>query len=190
MNAAKQSAWGFCLLIILSCSGWYYASSSSPEKLDDHTLSKIPDSIIKGLKVWQFDSKGALAHFLESPQAKHIPENNTYIFDTPHIVLSQENESNWDIHSQKALALDKGKQINLVGNVIIHQGKGLKNSESTLKTEELIYFPEQKFATTTLAVMFEQPGSIIHSQGMNAYLDEKRVELLNKAHATYEPNHV
>ncbi|WP_419420882.1 LPS export ABC transporter periplasmic protein LptC [Legionella sp. D16C41] len=188
MNAAKQSAWIFCLLIVLSCSGWYFASSPKGEKLDTATLAKTPDSIAIGLKVQQFDSKGALAHSLESPQAKHIPEKDIYIFATPHIVLKQENEPNWDIHAQKALAFEKGKQINLRGNVVIHQEKGLKSPESTLKTEELTYFPEQKFATTNLAVIFRQPGSVIHSEGMNAYLDQKRVELLNNAHATYEPN--
>jgi lipopolysaccharide export system protein LptC len=190
MNAAKQSAWGFFLLMVLSCSGWYFASSSSVIKLDDNTLAKTPDSIATGIKVWQFNAKGTLAHVLESPKAKHIPEKNTYFFDFPHIILSQEkDEPTWDIRAEKAIALSKGKQITLIGNVIIHQEKSIKSPESTLKTEELAYFPEKKFATTTRAVIFEQPGSTIHSQGMNAYLEQKRVELLNKARATYEPNH-
>ncbi|WP_196211486.1 LPS export ABC transporter periplasmic protein LptC, partial [Legionella pneumophila] len=34
---------------------------------------------------------------------------------------------------------------------------------------------------------FEQPGNIIQSTGMNAYLDEKRVELLHKARGSYDP---
>ena len=190
MNAAKQSVWGFFLLIALSCFGWYFASSSSAIKLDDNALAKMPDSVVTGIKVRQFDTKGTLAHFLESPQAKHVPEKNTYFFDSPHIILTQnDNEPKWDIQSEKALALDKGKQITFIGHVIVHQDKGIKSPESTLKTEELVYFPEQKFATTTLAVIFEQPGSVIHSQGMKAYLDQKRVELLNKAQAIYEPNH-
>ncbi|MDP1602434.1 MAG: LPS export ABC transporter periplasmic protein LptC [Legionella sp.] len=189
MNAAKQATWLFFAMIALACSGWYFASRDTVVKLDEQTLATTADSVVIGLTVRQFDAKGSLANFLESPEMQHIPEKNTNLFKSPHIVLAQENQPAWDIRSEKAQSINKGEQITFIKKVIIHQGKDAHTEDSTFKTEELTYFPKQKFATTALAIVFEQAGSIVHSTGMNAYLNDKHIELLGKAHATYQPKH-
>ena len=189
MNAAKQATWMFFLMIALACSGWYFASSTAIVKLDADTLANTADSIVIGLTVRQYTVTGSLANFLESPEMQHIPDKNTHLFKSPHIILNQENQPSWDIRSLKAESINKGDQITFIKKVVIHQDKSEKNQESTFKTEQLLYFPKQKFATTKRAITFEQPGSTVHSKGMNAYLEDKRVELLNKAHAIYLPNH-
>jgi lipopolysaccharide export system protein LptC len=189
MNAAKQATWLFFAMIALACSGWYFASTEAVTKLDEKTLATTADSVVMGLTVRQFDTKGTLANFLESPEMQHIPEKNTNLFKSPHIILAQENQPAWDIRSETAHSINKGDQITFIKKVIIHQGKDEHTQESTFKTEELTYFPKQKFATTARAIVFEQPGSIVYSTGMNAYLQDKHIELLGKAHATYEPKH-
>lgn len=189
MNAAKQAAWLFCTMIALACSGWYFASSPAVMKLDEKTLLGMPDSIVTGLTVRQFSPEGTLANFLETPEMESIPQKNTHLLKSPHIILNQKDQQGWDIRSEKAESINRGQQITFINQVVIHQNKGLHNQESTFRTEELTYFPKKKFATTALAIIFEQPGSIVHSTGMNAYLEDKRVELLSKTRATYEPSH-
>lgn len=189
MNAAKQAIWLFFTMIALACSGWYFAISPLIVKLDDQTLANTADSVVSNLTVRQFDAEGMLVNFLESPEMQHVPDKNTNLFKSPHIILKQENQTSWDIRSKKAQSINKGEQITLVENVIIHQDKSEHTQESTFKTEELTYFPKQKLASTALAVVFEQAGSIVHAIGMKAYLEDKHVELLSKARATYEPNH-
>lgn len=189
MNAARQAIWLFSLMIVLACSGWYFATSTSKAKLDDETLANTADSIVLGLTIRQFTATGSLANFLESAEMQHIPDQDMNLFTSPHIVVSQDNQAAWDIRSKNARSINKGEKITFIQNVVIHQDGNEKTQESTLKTEELVYFPKQKFATTALAVIFEQPGSTIHSIGMNAYLEDKHVELLGKARAIYKPNH-
>lgn len=189
MNAAKQATWLFCLMITLACSGWYFAISTTKVKLDDETLANTADSIVLGLTIRQFSTNGLLANFLESREMQHIPDKDINLFTSPHIIVSQENQAAWDIRSDKAQSINKGEKITFIKDVVIHQDKSEKAQESTFKTEELVYFPKQKFASTALAVVFEQPGSTIHSTGMNAYLEDKHVELLGKTRAIYKPNH-
>lgn len=188
MNAAKQAAWLFCLLIVLAGSGWYFASSSSVKKLDDKTLSQSADTVITNLTVRRFDEQGKLINYLKTPQLQHIPAENTNLLKTPDIMVVQPGQPAWQIRSDHARAIHGGETIIFIKNVVIHQNKGEHSQESTMKTEELTYFPKEKLATTELAVSFEQPGSIVHSQGMKAYLADKRVQL-SRAHATYEPKH-
>jgi len=189
MNAAKQAAWLFCAMIALACSGWYFASTPVLVRMDEQTLANTPDYVINGFVVRQFDANGVLINFMESPELQHIPNQDANLIKAPHIIVKQDNQPAWDIRSMLAKAVNRGDSITFTKQVVIHQDKGDNTQASTFKTEELVYFPKKKYATTAAAVMFEQPGSIVHATGMNAWLEDKHVELLGKTRATYEPNH-
>lgn len=189
MNAAKQAAWLFFVMIILACSGWYFASTDEVVKLDPLTLAQTPDYIIKNLAVRQFNSEGQLVNYLSTPEMISIPNDNTHWLKQPSIILNQEGQTPWKITSEKAQSINRGEKITFLKQVIIHQDKGKHNQESTFKSEALIYFPKKKYATTEKAITFEQAGSVIHAIGMNANLATKHVQLLNKTQASFEPNH-
>ncbi len=187
MNAAKQIIWLFFTLITLACSGWYYSHSSLITRLDRETLANSVEMTVSHLKVRQFNTDGMLVNRLTTPIMQHIQNGDVYLFQKPHILVSQEEQPPWDIRSNNGKSVEGGKRITFSGNVIVHQKQGNKTQESTLKTEEVIYFPNEKKASTDLLVTYEQPGNIIQSKGMNAYLDEKRVELLHQARGSYVP---
>lgn len=187
MNAAKQAAWLFMVLIALACSGWYFASSKPALRLDDNTLSTTPDAIIQRLTVRQFDAQGKLINYLKTPLVHHIPAEDTHWFKNPYIIITQEDQSAWEIHSRQATSIHGGEEVTFKQQVVIHQGQS-ERPDSTLKTEEVTYFPKRKYATTQHEVLFQQAGNVVQSTGMNAYLEEKRVQLLSKARGTYDPN--
>jgi len=189
MNASKQAAWLFLTLIALACSGWYFASEPPVIKLDTKTLSKTTDATVSHLTVRQYNAEGQLANSIQTPLMQHIPLNNTHVFQSPHIIIAQQDQPAWEINAQQATSLRGGEEITFIKDVVIHQAKNERTQESTLKTEEITYFPKDKFASTQKDVTFEQPGNIVHATGMKAYLAQKRVQLLGRARGTYEPNH-
>ncbi|TAL64102.1 MAG: LPS export ABC transporter periplasmic protein LptC [Legionella sp.] len=187
MNTAKQAIWLFFSLILLACSGWYFAKHENTLKLDSHTLSKTIDTTVSQLTVKQFNTDGVLANYLTTPIMHHIPKGDIHLLESPHILIAQEDKPYWEIHSKKAKSFGGGKKIIFMQEVVVHQNPGDKTQESTMKTEEVTYYPKKKKATTHLLVTYEQPGNFIQSTGMNAYLDEKRVELLHQARGSYAP---
>ncbi|MCL5272814.1 MAG: LPS export ABC transporter periplasmic protein LptC [Gammaproteobacteria bacterium] len=187
MNAAKQALWLLLTFIVLAGSGWYLSNSKKIATLDNDALSTSIDTTVNHLTVRQFDNKGSLINLLTTPLMEHIPKEDTHLLKAPHIIIKQDDQPAWEINSIKAKSIDGGARITFIEQVVVHQNPGDKTQESTLKTEEVTYFPKEKRATTNLFVTFEQPGNIIQSTGMNAYLDEKRVELLHKARGSYEP---
>lgn len=189
MNAVKQSIWMFITLLCLACSGWYFASNETLLQLDDKTLDNTVDVIIHHLIVNQYDEEGRLTHYLKTPLMEHTPLNNTHHLKQPHIIVSPPNKQAWDIKAMRATALYNGKQITFNEQVIIHQDASEHTHASHLKTEEITYFPESKFATTLKQIEFTQQGSIVTAIGMNAFLDENRVQLLNHAQGIYVPTH-
>lgn len=187
MNASKQALGLFFTLVALACSGWYFASSQpSLIRLDEKALSREADGIILDLTVSRYDESGKLASYLQTSRLEHIPQNETHFLQSPRIVIEEPNQPAWEITASQARAFHKGEKIIFTHHVVIHQAKSETTQESTITTEKLVYFPKKKLATTEQAVRFEQPGSVVYSQGMKAYLADKRVEL-SKARATYEP---
>lgn len=189
MNATRQAMWMFLALISLASSAWYFASPTPIIRLDDQSLSMTTDTIIHHLTVQQFDTDGRRIHYLQTPLMRHIPSNNTHQLKTPHIIVIQQNQPAWDIQAKNATALYGGKQITFNDNVVVYQKKEGDNQETTLKTEEITYFPNDKLATTHKDITFIQAGNLVQSTGMTAYLAENRVKLLNNARGTYESNH-
>lgn len=187
MNAAKQALWLFLSLIGLAGSGWYFASIPAPTQLDETTLSQTADFMVQNLSVRQFNQAGSVAKYLESPEMHHIPYEDTHFFQNPHIIVRQEDNSQWDIRSHTAKSLHQAQQIVFNHNVVLQQSKPNNLDFSLFKTEELTYLSKQQYAYTHLPVSFVQNGTVIHSTGMQAYLAEKHVVLLNKAQAIYTP---
>lgn len=185
MNPSQQGVWVFFLLLALAGTGFYYASSSSRQ--GTRMLNQTSDLIISNLSVKQFNEEGQLVHWLKSPKVWHSPESDTHFFKYPVLALKESNQEAWNITAKLAKADKKGQQVTFLQQVIVQQNKNQKGESSTLKTEELTYLPKDKLAQSNTAVSFEQEGSVVHSNGMKAFLEEKRIVLLSKARATFEP---
>ncbi len=187
MNLTKQALGLILSIILLAYCGWYFAHLNSLPLLDNDTLATTVDTTITDLTVRQFTTQGLIANKLTTPLLEHIPQENIHLLKTPHIIIAQEAQPAWDIRSLKAKSFAGGKWIVFSEHVVVHQQADKQTQESTFKTEEVTYYPQEKKATTKLLVTFEQPGNTVQSTGMNAYLAEKRVELLHGAHGSYDP---
>lgn len=179
----KQGLWLLVSLTAFAFFGHSFIKQQPHIKLDAKTLSNSVDSVITNLTVSQFDETGQLAHFLFTPQLKHIPHHNAHELLSPEIKISQPNQPDWQIHSTIAHAINGGKVITFSGQVLIEQ----KEKGNALNTEELTYYTEQKLAISSGDVKLSQPGTTVHSQGMRAYLDKKTIQLLSKPYATFTP---
>lgn len=175
------------ILIVLSISGWYFASSRQAIYLDDETLAKTTDTIVNELNVRQFDLQGNIINSLYTPIMKHIPFNNVHFFQNPHIIIVQKNEPPMDITANQATSILGGKEITLNDNVIMQQ---IKNGEiSNFKTNQITYYPKNKFAQTFDPVTMEQNGNVINAIGLKAYLQDMHIELLSNTRGSYTPKH-
>lgn len=188
MNIVKQTIWLFFAAFLLIGSGWYYKQLKPSIRLDNETLSTTIDSTVSKLTVRQFNEKGELVNLLTTPLMEHIPKDNVHLLQTPHIIIKEQDQPAWEINSLTAKSYEGGERITFINKVVVHQNADKKTQESTFKTEKVTYFPKEKRATTDLFVTFEQPGNIVESTGMNAYLEEKRVELLHGAKGSYAPS--
>lgn len=180
----KKSVW-----LLLVCAGLIFFSlqlskQHAIEKPPIHLLTAGVDAVVLNLTVHQFDEHGALKNTLFTPEVTHFPKKKMHQLRDPIITVHQDNQPDWQIHSQTAHALSGGKKITFLGDVLIQQPE----KGNQVHTESLTYYTETKIATSSAMIEFKQPGSIVHSQGMRAYLDKKIIQLLSKPYATFSQN--
>jgi lipopolysaccharide export system protein LptC len=188
MKGASQALWLFLLILGLSISGWYFASTPIQIRLDKTTLDNSIDAEATHLTVKQYNEEGLLVNYLYSPHMQHIPNKNTHILTQPDIQVHQKNKPSWSLTSQKATSVGGGEETTFENQVLIHQDEYEKNQARTIKTDLLHYLSKTKYVWTNAPVIFEQGPNIMRSRGMKAFLDNKSLQLLSEARATYVPN--
>ena len=187
MSTIKQITWLLFALFILLGLEWHLASKPPITKKTPTNLAKCTDLIITNLTVTKFDENGKIINRLSSPMVKHIADQDTYFLQLPHISMSENNNPAWQIAANNAVATNGGEKITFTDHVIVWQIASATNPASTLQTEELMYFTQKKFASTTKLVQFTQAGATIYGEGMEAFLKDKQVRLLKNARATLKP---
>ncbi len=185
MTSLKSAIWLFITLTCLASSGWYFASSHRVFLLDEKTLSASVDTIMHQVEITQYGKQGQLTHYLQTTMLTHTPKDNAHYLHKPHIIVNQPDKPQWEIHADHARTLYNGKQIVFHGHVHITQAASAQKPAAIIKTEELTYFPESQFATTPKKIEYKQQNSVVTATGMNAYLEDNRIQLFSQAQGTY-----
>ena len=188
MNFGKNAVWLFFILFGLAFSGWYFASSDNFIQLDEKVLTHTVDTIINDLVVKEYNDDGLLINSLQSSHVKHTPFEDKHWFKNPYIHITQKDEAPWVIQAHEAVSYDGGKKMILNDDVRIKQTSH-QDQISTITTSQLTYYPKEKIAISDQHVLFEQKGTKVESQGIKAWLSEKRVKLLSQARGKYDPKH-
>lgn len=186
MNAAKQAVWLFISLFALVSLGWFFAREKAEIKLEHTIVEKLSDLIITDLKVIKFDEQGRVDNTLNTTFLQHFPQNDTYFLDFPKIIMSGNSQPAWQITAKNAIAIEGGKKITFIDNVVVWQEGNANQPPRVLKTTELVYNTMMKIATTNKAVNFTQAGTTVNSDGMEANIEEQKVKLLKNVRGIFE----
>ena len=161
-------------------------SKNNQIEIDREKLKNAVDLTVTNINFKEFNQKGELANYLETPLVEHVPKNNTHLLTKPHIIVKEEDKAPWDINAQYAKAVKGGQKITFSNDVTIAQKKDIKNGNILLRTEEITYFPNKKYAITKKDVKLQQDESIVEATGLKAFLAENRIQFLSKTHGHYE----
>jgi lipopolysaccharide export system protein LptC len=189
MNTTTQASLMGLGLLMLACLSWYGASSSPTVTVNTAQLAALPDQRITTLQVQQFDQAGNLLHLLNTPLMEHMPLKDIHLLYQPIIKVTEPNQPTWEIRAKEATAKQGAKQITFLHDVLIHQHADAHHVAQTIQTNQITYFPKQKLATTDQKIIWNQSNHQVEAIGMNAYINEHRIDLLNQARAVYAPMH-
>ncbi len=173
-----------CLVIAIGFSGWYYVHEHHARMLvqlpPDHY-----DYYATNVEYTAFDEHGVMNRRYTSKKLQHFRRNSTTDFEHPIMTVHQENSPPWVISADHGQAQNNDEKITLWDHVRVQQANSKTHTSSLILTDRLYYLPKQQFASTDAVITYHQPGSSMQAQGMRAYLDQQRVQLMSNTRGRY-----
>lgn len=171
--------------LILTIAGFYWAFFGTPQE-DSLPQADDPnrvDFFIRDAFITQFDEQGEIEHMIQSPLLQHFPVQERTTFDTPLVTMPNES-GDMQISSDEGFMLDDESKIELAGNV-----KVIDNSTSdvpwVLTTSILTFLPPENYAYTDAPVLIVQGHDRTDAIGMEAWFDERQIDLLSEVRGYY-----
>ena len=141
--------------------------------------------IING-KYTLFNEKGDISSVIKSEEAKHYPRGNIAILTNPNLLIYREDSSTWRVTANSGEYNLDEESIELEQNVVIIRDEQLATPWK-LTTESLTVLNKSRYVTTKQAVTISDSISIMEGIGMNAWLDDKKIELTSNVRGHYVP---
>ncbi|ARU55969.1 hypothetical protein OLMES_1895 [Oleiphilus messinensis] len=167
-------------------------TSDEPELPENYkaTDENEPDAFVVNGSYLEFDETGNLALQLESHQGVHFPNADQSIVGTPSVKIYQENQVPWVVNASQGQYFQEDRKLILSGDVNITRSNS-NDPPLRFSTEELTLYSDTQFITTDKPVKLEDRLGTTEATGMNAWVKERRVELLSKVRGTYaqDPTH-
>ena len=151
---------------------------------NNNTEQDEPDFFIVNGKYTLFNEKGNISSVIKSENAKHYPQKNVATLIKPDLLIYREDNTPWRVTANSGeYDLDQ-ETIELEENVVIIRDEHLATPWK-LTTESLTILNKSRYVTTKQAVTISDSVSIMKGIGMNAWLDDKKIELTSNVRGNY-----
>lgn len=148
---------------------------------------QVVDYFLSGVDATRLDAEGHKRYHLLANRIDHYSNESGSMITAPVLTLfDEEQQVSWIVSADNATMDEPGIHVAMHGNVVARQPEGV-GSHMRLDTEKLLLDTEREFAETDLAVRLRNRSSDTVGIGMNAYLKEQRVELLDQVRGIHVP---
>jgi lipopolysaccharide export system protein LptC len=135
----------------------------------------------------QYDNQGQVHMSLYSPKVTHYVQNSTSYFEKPEVLAYNQKRIPWTIRADRGTAIRDSEQVDLNGNVIIHQAPQPQYPETTITTTAMTIYPHRSYAVTDQAIVITRPDTRVDGVGMQADFKTGIFTLLSSVKAIYVP---
>jgi len=188
MGQSVLHRWFFILsllpgaLLLFALVDW---NPAAQESVVQEAAPRQVDFFAVNAKRTQFREDGRLHSELTSPRVEHLLGSEVSLLETPNLLLHQDSAQPWRIQSETAEVSPDGKRVELKGNVRIHLHD--EHERDVLVTSSrMTLLPEEQYASTGAAVRIATAQGVSSGIGMQAWLKERRLNLLKTARGQYE----
>jgi lipopolysaccharide export system protein LptC len=179
----------FTPVIIAAVAGlsvWLLSEQTSvkPKRIVKDT--KIPDSFMENVTTYLMDKTGKPQYEIEAGYVAHFPHDDHSDFTSPHVIFHSPNGEQWELSAEHGASMHGTDQIVLHGEVVMNRKQAnSKNADLKIKTSELLINPASSYAETDQIITLTSGESTLQANGIRAYFDQERVELLSKVKGVY-----
>lgn len=162
-------------------------SDQAPQKsrliaLDD----TVADTLMENVTTYIFDEKGKPRHEIHASHMAHFPTDDHSKFTSLQFTLYQSNDQQWDVSAKQGTTNNGIDEIILSGKVVMHRRKtSTGDSNLQINTTKLLIRPNDSYAETDQLITITSDKHSLKSNGIRAYFNDGRVELLSRVKGEY-----
>lgn len=173
------------LLVAALLSGWAAWLQRGPATTAA-VSSLRPTYLLRDFELIALDGEGSESFTLRAPELAQSPADKTLSLQMPTFFLPDKSGERWKVTSQTGWVAADNSEVRLRGDVVA-VSPPTTDRPTTMNTEELNVFPDKNEATSAALVTVSAPGSTMRGTGLQADLENQRIQLLSKVSTRYEP---
>ena len=158
----------------------------SSDNLSESNIAKNnePDFYMRDAKSVEYNQLGKVRFRFKATDVNHFPQGDFTLVNNPDMTLFRKG-SPWNIISKEGHISPDGKIITLTKDVKLRGGT--PEQPLQMETQSITILPDKNLAKTKQKVLIINNSGRINAKGMNAYLDENRMELLSNVKVRHDP---
>lgn len=169
-------------------------SSSSTFKTAKNKKEK-PSAFIRNGEFKIYDKNGNATN-LSSKKARYFSNPKRILIDAPSMSFDTDDKQTITLNAKEGIFHPEEEKLFLKGEVVIQRFAPINNAQIpsnkteqletwTLKSDEFELNNKTHFISTDQAVTIIKGKSSIHAVGLNAWIDEKKIELVSEVQGHY-----
>ncbi len=167
---------------------WMLDRAAEPPA-EQHMLSAaLPDMVVQTAEMRHYGAQGQLLSVLTSPEARHLPQDDTMLFDSPRLEQSRPGEPKIIVTSESAKTLRRASDVWLYGNVEMRRAADAKNNELVVHTRDMWVDTQSQIVRSKSPVSAEMGSHRAKAVGFVANNRQQTLQLLSQVSMTYVPN--
>jgi len=179
------------IVIVLSLlaigSAWLLNRLSETGSTEISILRHDPDTYMHELTTLTMNQDGSPKNKLYADYMAHYPDDNTIELINPKLEIFRPEKPPTTITAEKGWVTEDNEVILLSGETRLIQLNANGIRELEIITSDVRVLMEQEYAETDKPAIIYGKKTTIKSTGMNAYLGENRLELLNNVYTKILP---
>jgi lipopolysaccharide export system protein LptC len=128
------------------------------------------DIMINQSVTQHYNAKGQLKTVITAKKTLFYENDHRTLVIDPVIIGYHQTKLHWRIRADRGESLNQGDSIHLNGHVVLYQPKNAEADETTITTENLIYYPKEDRVSSPDFVEIKQPELHFSGIGMTYYL--------------------
>jgi lipopolysaccharide export system protein LptC len=146
----------------------------------------VPDAYMENFTTYVMGENGEPRHELRASYMAHFSFDNHSEFTAPQFIFYRPDKSQWVMSAERGTAKDGAEQIILHGKVrIFRRQLAAGDSALNIDTSELLIRPDDSYAETDQLITITSGEHSVQSNGLRAYFNDGRVELLSRVRGVY-----
>ena len=150
--------------------------------------AQLPDLVAEKAQVRRFDVHGNLVSVLVATEARHVPQDDTMLFERPHLVQTKPGVPQMTLIGEQAKTINRAADIWLYGSVEMRRAPDGKYPELVIRTRDMHVNTDTQVARSSALVTAEMGANRARAVGFVADNRNETLQLLSQVSMTYVPN--